>query len=49
MPQPIEIIINAGSGSVESDETKRKLIELFGENGVEANTHLAKDGGEIVE
>ena len=49
MPQPIEIIINAGSGSVESDETKRKLTELFKENGVEANIHLAKTGGEIVE
>ncbi len=49
MPQPIEVIINAGSGSVESEETKRKLVELFKENDVEANVHLAENGGEIVE
>ena len=49
MPQPIEVIINAGSGSVESEETKRKLTQLFEENGVEANIHLAQNGGEIVE
>jgi YegS/Rv2252/BmrU family lipid kinase len=49
MPQPIEVIINAGSGSVESEETKRQLVELFEENGIEANINLAKDGFEIVE
>ncbi|HVE59600.1 MAG TPA: diacylglycerol kinase family protein [Pyrinomonadaceae bacterium] len=49
MPQPIEVIINGGSGSVEAEETKRELTELFKENGVEANIHLAQDGGEIVE
>lgn len=48
MPQPIEVIINAGSGSVESEETKRRLAELFEENGVEARIHLAKNGKEIV-
>jgi YegS/Rv2252/BmrU family lipid kinase len=48
MPQPIEVIINAGSGSVEAEETKRKLTELFEENGVQANIHLAQNGGEIV-
>ncbi len=45
----IEVIINAGSGSVEAEETKRQLAELFEENGVEANVHLAQNGGEIVE
>jgi YegS/Rv2252/BmrU family lipid kinase len=49
MPQPIEVIVNAGSGSVEAEETRRELIELFKENGVEANIHLAKTGGELVE
>ena len=49
MSQPIEVIINAGSGSVEAEETKRQLTQLFEENGVDANIHLAKDGGEIVE
>lgn len=48
MPQAIEVIVNAGSGSVEAETTKQKLVELFEENGVEANIHLAKDGGEIV-
>ena len=48
MSSPIEVIINAGSGSVESEETKRKLTELFEQNGVEANINLAKDGAEIV-
>jgi len=49
MPSPIEVIINAGSGSVEQEETKRRLAELFEENGVEANIHLAKNGVEIIE
>jgi diacylglycerol kinase family enzyme len=48
MPQPIEVIINAGSGSVESEHTKRQLTELFEQNGVEANIHLAESGAEIV-
>jgi YegS/Rv2252/BmrU family lipid kinase len=49
MPQSIEVIVNAGSGSVEAEETKRKLTELFEENGVDANIHLAENGSEIVE
>jgi YegS/Rv2252/BmrU family lipid kinase len=49
MPSPIEVIVNAGSGSVEREETERHLIELFRENGVEANVSMAKDGAEIVE
>ncbi len=49
MSLAIEVIINAGSGSVEQEETKHRLTELFEENGVEANIHLAKNGGEIIE
>lgn len=49
MSSPIEVIVNAGSGSVEREETGRRLIELFNENGVEANVRLAKNGGEIDE
>lgn len=49
MPQPIEVIINGGSGSVEAEETKSKLTELFEENSVDARIHLAQSGGEIVE
>ena len=48
MPTPIEVIINAGSGSVESEETRQRLSELFDANGVEANIRLAKNGEEIV-
>lgn len=49
MSSPIEVIINTGSGSVESEETKDKLAELFEKNGIEANIHLAESGFEIVE
>lgn len=49
MPQVIEVIVNAGSGSVDAEETRRELVGLFTEHGVEANVHLAKTGGEIVE
>lgn len=49
MPSKIEVIINAGSGSVEQEETKRLLAKLFAENGVEANIHLATDGEDIIE
>jgi diacylglycerol kinase family enzyme len=45
----IEVIINAGSGSVEAEETKRRLADLFGENGVAAKIHLAANGFEIIE
>lgn len=48
MSSPIEVIINAGSGSVEQEETKRQLTELFEKNGVETNIRLAKNGEEIV-
>lgn len=44
----IEAIINAGSGSVESEETKRKLEEAFAANNLEATIHLAKGGADIV-
>ena len=48
MSSPIEVIINAGSGSVEGEETARRLAELFAENGVEANILMARSGDEIV-
>ncbi len=49
MPHKITAIINAGSGSVESEATKRKLEEAFAANGLDAEILLAKDGSEIVE
>lgn len=48
MPQAIEVIINAGSGSVECDVIERKLTELFEQNAVDAKIHLAKSGAEII-
>jgi YegS/Rv2252/BmrU family lipid kinase len=47
MPQPIAVIINAGSGSVESEETQKLLTELFEANGLEAKIHLFESGGEL--
>jgi YegS/Rv2252/BmrU family lipid kinase len=47
MAPPIEVIINAGSGSVLGDETARSLRERFIAHGVPANVHLTRHGREI--
>ena len=47
MRQPIEVIINSGSGSVLGEETSKSLRERFIAHGIPANVHLAKDGSEI--
>lgn len=47
MPPPIEVIINAGSGSVLGEETAQSLRERFIAFGVKANIHLAETGAEI--
>ena len=44
----IEVIINAGSGSVLAGETERSLRQRFIAHGVKANVHLAETGGKIV-
>ncbi len=49
MPSPIEVIVNAGSGSVECEAIEKKLTELFAENGAAAKIRLAKGGAEIIE
>jgi YegS/Rv2252/BmrU family lipid kinase len=49
MSPKIEAIINAGSGSVESEETKQRLEEAFAANNLEVTIHLAKGGIDIVE
>ena len=49
MSPPIEVIINAASGSVDSEDTKHWLSDLFEIYDVEANIHLAKNGAEILE
>lgn len=48
MSPKIEVIVNAGSGSVEREETELRLRGLFEENGVEANILMASSGEEIV-
>lgn len=47
MRPPIEVIINAGSGSVLGEETSQSLRERFIAYGIRANVHLAKTGAEI--
>ncbi len=47
MPDPIEVIINANSGSVVKADTEVLLAEVFASHGIEANIHLAKNGSEI--
>ena len=46
MPRPIEVIINAGSGSV-AEETSASLREQFVSYGVTVNLRLARSGSEI--
>ena len=48
MNAPIEVIVNAGSGSVLGDETARTLRERFIAFGIRANVHLVTSGEEIV-
>lgn len=48
MRPAIEVIVNAGSGSVLGDETARSLRERFIAFGLRANVHLATSGAEIV-
>ena len=45
----IEVIINAGSGSVEQEATERTLAEAFKRHNLTVHLHLAKEGAEIVE
>ena len=45
---PIEVIINAGSGSVECETIEQRLTELFAQNDAAARIHLAKSGAEII-
>ncbi len=47
MTAAIEVIVNAGSGSVLEGETERSLRQRFIAHGLRANVHLAKTGAEI--
>ena len=47
MVLPIEVIINAGSGSVFGEDTSNGLRDRFIAYGLPANVHLAKSGADI--
>lgn len=46
MPSAVEVIINAGAGSVSGDETRRQLDILFKESSISASIRLGADGEE---
>lgn len=48
MPSRIEVIVNAGSGSVSPDETRDLLKRELEAHGIEARIHLARSGEEIL-
>lgn len=47
MQAPIEIIINANSGSVASEETARNVRDSLEEHGLAAKVHFVKSGSEV--
>ena len=49
MPSPINVIINAASGTSDKEDERRTLADIFEANGVDARIDLAKSGAEIVE
>ncbi len=49
MPSPINVIINAASGTSDKENERRIIADIFGVNGIDARIELAKSGAEIVE
>ncbi|MFN2393304.1 MAG: diacylglycerol kinase family protein [Pyrinomonadaceae bacterium] len=49
MPTPINIIINAASGTSNKEDERQILADIFEANGVDAQINLAQSGAEIVE
>jgi YegS/Rv2252/BmrU family lipid kinase len=49
MPVPVEVIINAGAGTVLGVDVRKRLADSFSENELEARITLAKSGAEVVE
>jgi YegS/Rv2252/BmrU family lipid kinase len=47
MGAPVEVIVNAGSGSVLGEETSKSLRDRFLAHGVPARVHLASSGSDI--
>jgi YegS/Rv2252/BmrU family lipid kinase len=46
MPLAVEVIINAGSGSV-SDDRADEITQLFGNAGIDARVHLVTNGDDL--
>ncbi len=44
MPSPINVIINAASGTSDKEDERRILADIFKANGIDANIELAKSG-----
>jgi diacylglycerol kinase family enzyme len=44
----IEVIVNAGSGAGDREETRRRLSEIFLSSGLKANIRLANSGEEVI-
>src|SRR5689334_13143625 len=49
MPVPVEVIINAGAGTVLGVDVRQQLADLFSENELEARISFAQSGAEVVE
>ena len=48
MTQPIEIILNAGSGSTDRNESASRVVNLFNARGVDARVNEAGTGDELL-
>jgi len=49
MPLPINVIINAASGTSDKEDERRILADVFEANGIDTQINLAQSGAEIVE
>ena len=49
MPLPIDVIINAASGTSDKEDERQILANIFETSGIDARIALAKSGEEIVE
>jgi diacylglycerol kinase family enzyme len=49
MPLPIDVIINAASGTTDKEDERQILADIFSANDFEARIELAQSGAEIVE
>jgi diacylglycerol kinase family enzyme len=48
-PTPIEVIINASSGTTRKEEIRTQLADLFGQSGIDARISLTGSGKQLLE